>query len=173
MSIKPLITHQEGYTMVTKERIASLEIFKRLNQEEIGEVARLCEEVIFKDGDRVLSEGKRADYFFILERGSVDLRFELPYRETSKEMTVTSIKPGECFGWSAMVSPYKFTLSCYSTGNSQAIRIRGGEFLTLCERNNHIGVVFMQNLAAVIGDRLTKQRAQFIKEVGDSLRFKW
>jgi CRP-like cAMP-binding protein len=142
--------------MIPKERISSLDIFKGLSQKEIEEIARLCEED-----------------FFLLEQGSVDLRFELPYRETSKEMTVTPIKPGECFGWSAMVSPYKFTLSCYSTGNSQAIRIRGDEFLTLCESNNHIGFVFMQNLAAVIGDRLTKQRAQFIKEVGDSLRFQW
>jgi CRP-like cAMP-binding protein len=159
--------------MIPKERISSLDIFKGLSQKEIEEIARLCEEVVFHDGDRVLSEGKRAEHFFLLEQGSVDLRFELPYRETSKEMTVTPIKPGECFGWSAMVSPYKFTLSCYSTGNSQAIRIRGDEFLTLCESNNHIGFVFMQNLAAVIGDRLTKQRAQFIKEVGDSLRFQW
>jgi CRP-like cAMP-binding protein len=157
--------------MVPKERIASLNIFKGLSQKEIEEVARLCEEVVLRDGDRVLSEGERAEYFFLLEHGSVDLRFELPYRETSKEMTVTSIKPGECFGWSAIVSPYKATLSCYSSGNSKAIRIRGDEILGLCERNNHIGFVFMQNLATVIGDRLIKQRAQFIKEVGDSLRF--
>ena len=159
--------------MVPKERIASLDIFKGLSQKEIEEIARLCEEVVFHDGDRVLSEGKRAEYFFLLEQGSVDLRFELPYRETSKEMTVTTIKPGECFGWSAMVSPYKATLSCYSIGNSRAIRIRGDEILGLCERNNHIGFIFMQNLAEMIGNRLTKQRAQFIKEVGDSLRFQW
>ena len=159
--------------MVIKEKIASLEIFKGLSQEETGEIARLCEEVIFQDGDRVLSEGERAEYFFILEQGSVDLRFELPHRETSKDMTVTTIKPGECFGWSAMVSPYKATLSCYSAGNSKAIRIRGDEILGLCEKNNHIGFIFMQNLAALIGDRLTKQRGQFIKEAGDSLRFKW
>jgi len=159
--------------MVPKERIASLDIFKGLSQKEIEEIARLCEEVVFHDGDRVLSEGKRAEYFFLLEQGSVDLRFELPYRETSKEMTVTTIKPGECFGWSAMVSPYKATLSCYSIGTSRAIRIRGDEILGLCEKNNHIGFIFMQNLAEMIGDRLTKQRAQFIKEVGDSLRFQW
>jgi len=159
--------------MVTKERIASVDIFKGLSQKEVKEIAGLCEEVIFQDGDRVLSEGERAEYFFILEQGSVDLRFELPYRETSKEMTVTTIIPGECFGWSAMVSPYKATLSCYSTGNSKAIRIRGDEILGLCEKNNHIGFIFMQNLTTMIGDRLTKQRAQFIKEVGDSIRFKW
>ena len=159
--------------IVTKERIVSLEIFKGLSQKEVEEIARLCEEVFFKDGDRVLSEGEKADYFFILEQGSVDLRFELPYRKTSKEMTVTTIKPGNCFGWSAMVSPYKATLSCYSTENSKAIRIRGDEILGLCEKNNHIGFIFMQNLAMMIGDRLTKQRAQFIKEVGDSLLYKW
>jgi CRP/FNR family cyclic AMP-dependent transcriptional regulator len=164
---------KEAKAMVTKERIASLDIFKGLSPEEIGEIAELCEEVIFRDGERVLSEGERAEYFFVLEKGSVDLRFELPYRESSKEMTVSSINPGECFGWSAMVSPYKATLSCYSTENSKAIRIRGDEILGLCKENNHVGFIFMQNLATVIGDRLTIQRAKFIKEMGDSLRFRW
>ena len=83
--------------MLDKEKIASIEIFKGLSQEELEEIARLCEEVIFHDGDKLLTEGERADYFFILDEGSVDLRFELPYRKTSKEMTVTTIEPGECF----------------------------------------------------------------------------
>jgi CRP-like cAMP-binding protein len=82
--------------MVPKERIASFDVFKGLNQGEVEEIGRLSEEVVFHDGDRVLSEGERAEYFFLLEQGSIDLRFELPYRETSKEMTVTTIKPGEC-----------------------------------------------------------------------------
>lgn len=159
--------------MVPKERIASFDVFKGLSQREVEEIARLCEEVLFHDGNRVLSEGERAEYFFLLEQGSVDLRFELPFRETSKEMTVTTIKPGECFSWSAIVRPYEATLSCYSSGNSRVIRIRGDEILGLCEKNNHMGFIFMQNLATTIRDRLRKQRAQFIKEIGDSLRFKW
>lgn len=159
--------------MLNKEKIASTEIFKGLSQEQLEEIARLCEEVIFNHGDRVLAEGERADYLFILEEGGVDLRFELPYRETSKEMTVTTIEPGECFGWSALVRPYKATLSCYSTGKSKAIRILGTDLLNLCKKNNHIGYIFMQNIAAMIGDRLTKQQEVFIKEVGESLQFNW
>lgn len=159
--------------MVPKERIASFDVFKGLSQREVEDIAKLCEEVVFHDGDRVLSEGERAEYFFLLEQGSIDLRFELPFRETSKEMTVSTLKPGECFSWSSIVSPYEATLSCYSSGNSRAIRIRGDEILGLCEKNNHMGFIFMQNLATIIRDRLRKQRAQFIKEVGDSLRFRW
>jgi CRP/FNR family cyclic AMP-dependent transcriptional regulator len=159
--------------MLNKEKIASIEIFKGLIQEELEEIAKLCEEVVFNHGDRVLTEGQRADYFFILEEGSVDLRFELPYRKTSKEMTVTTIEPGESFGWSALIRPHKATLSCYSTGKSRVIRIGGVELLNLCEKNNHIGFIIMQKMAAVIGDRLTKQQAMFIKEIGDSLQFQW
>jgi len=47
------------------------------------------------------------------------------------------------------------------------------EVAELCEKNNHIGFLLMQKVATVIGDRLTKQQAVFIKEVGDSLHFKW
>ena len=159
--------------MLSKEKIASAEIFKGLSQEELEEIAKLCEEVIFDHGDRVLAEGKTADHFFILQEGSVDLRFELPYRDTSKEMTVITIEPNECFSWSGLVRPHKATLSAYSTEKSRAIKIRGAELLNLCGKNNHIGFVIMQNLATMIGSRLTKQQEVFIKEVGDSLQFKW
>ena len=159
--------------MLDKEKIASAGIFKGLGEEELEEIAKLCEEVVFHDGDRILTEGERADYFFILEEGSVDLRFELPYRKTSKEMTVITIEPGECFSWSALVRPHEATLSGYSAGKSKAIRIRGAELLNLCEKNNSIGFTIMQKIATVIGDRLAKQQAVFIKEVGDSLQFKW
>jgi CRP-like cAMP-binding protein len=159
--------------MLNKEKIASTKIFKGLSQEDLEEIAKLCEEAICNHGDRILTEGERADYFFILEEGSVDLRFELPYRKTSKEMTVTTIEPGECFGWSALIRPHKSTLSCYSTEKSRIIKIGGVELLNLCERNNHIGFIIMQKIATIIGDRLTKQQALFIKEIGDSLQFQW
>jgi CRP-like cAMP-binding protein len=159
--------------MLNKEKIASAKIFRGLSQEELEEIAKLCEEVILNDGDRVLAEGERAEYFFILKEGSVDLRFELPYRNTSKEMTVITIGPEWCFSWSGLVPPHKATLSGYSTGESKAIKIRGAELLNLCEKNNHIGFIVMQNLATMIGSRLTKQHEVFIKEIGESLLFKW
>ena len=103
----------------------------------------------------------------------MDLRFELPYRESTKEMTVASVPLGGCFGWSSVVEPFKTTLSCYSAGPSKVIRLQGAALLDLCEENPHIGFVFMKNLAALIGDRLTHQREVFIREAGDSLQFGW
>ncbi len=47
------------------------------------------------------------------------------------------------------------------------------ELLCLYEKNNHIGFLLMQKVATVIDDRLTKQQAVFVKEVGGSLQFKW
>jgi len=164
---------QERYKMLSREKIASREIFNGLNQGELEDIAKLCTEDVFDDGDRMLAEGERADYFFILEEGSMDLRFELPYRKSSKEMTVTTVQPGECFAWSALVRPHNATLSCYSTEKSKVIKIRGADLLALCERNSHIGFVLMQNLAKMIGERLTQQQAVFIREGGDSLRFRW
>ena len=159
--------------MTDERRIGSFEIFKGLSEKETEEIARLCEEIDLRDGDRIFSEGDRVEYLFILEHGSVDLRFELPYRQTSKEMTLVTLKPGDCFGWSSLVRPHKATLSCYSTEDSKAIRIRGDDLLSVSQKNNHLGFVFMQNLAAIISHRLTMQRERVIKEIGDSLRFQW
>jgi len=159
--------------MVDKEKIATAEIFNELNQEQLEKIADLCEEVIFGDGDKIFTDGKTIDSFFILVEGSVDLRFEIPFRKTSKEMTVVTIEPGECFGWSAIVPPHQATLSGYSVGTSKAARIAGDKFLSLCERNSYIGYLIMRKLATTIASRLTKQREIFIKDIGDNLQFKW
>ena len=159
--------------MVAKERLSSAMIFQGLSQEELGEIAKLCEEVTFDDTEKIVTEGKTTDQYYILEEGSVDLRFELPFRDTSKEMTVTTIKPGECFTWSALVPPHKATLSCYSVGKSKAIKISGHELLDLCKKNPPMGFKIMQKLASMIAHRLTGQQEVFIKDIADSLEFKW
>lgn len=159
--------------MVDREKIASAEIFKELNQEQLEKITALCEEVIFDDGVKIITEGETTDFYFILEEGSVDLRFELPFRKTSKEMTVLTIEQGECFSWSALIPPHKATLSGYSVGKSKAIRIPGSKLLNLLERDNAIGYLIMMKLAMMIADRLTKQQEIFIKEMSDSLQFKW
>ena len=157
--------------MINKERIASVEIFKGLRQDELKEIAELCEEVIFAGGDRVLTEGERADYFYILEEGRVDLRFELPDCKSSEDTTVGTIEPGECFAWSAMVPQHIATLSCYSTGMSRGIRIEGIKLLNLCKRNSRIGFIIMQNIAVMIRHRLTKLEALFVGRKLEARRF--
>jgi CRP-like cAMP-binding protein len=159
--------------MVDKEKIATAEIFNELNQEQLEKIAKLCEEVIFGDGDKIITDGETTDSFFILVEGSVDLRFEIPFRKTSKEMTVLTIEPGECFGWSALVPPHQATLSGYSVGTSKAVRIAGNKFLSLCEKNSYMGYLIMRNLATMIANRLTKQQEFFIKDIGENLQFKW
>jgi len=159
--------------MVDRGKIASTEIFKELSREQLEKIADLCEEICFDDGDRIITDGKKTDFFFILEQGSVDLRFEVPYRKTSKKMTVLTIEPGECFGWSALVPPHQATLSGYSVGKSKAIKIPGAKLLNLFERNNSIGYLIMSKLAMMIASRLANQRELYIKDLGDSLQFKW
>ena len=159
--------------MVDKEKIASVEVFNELNQEQLKKIADLCEEVIFGDGDKIITDGEKTDFFFILEEGSVDLRFDIPFRKTSKEMTVLTIEPGECFGWSALVPPHQATLSGYSVGKSRAVKIPGAKLLNFFERNNSIGYLIMSKLAMMIASRLTKQQELYIKDLGDSLQFRW
>ncbi len=159
--------------MVDKERIESAEIFKDLNREELEKIADLCQEVIFDDGDKIVTEGEITDFYFILEKGGVDLRFELPFRKTSKKKTVLTIKPGECFCWSALVPPHKATLSGYSVGKSKVIKIPGVGLTNLLEKNTSMGFLVMKRLATMIAGRLINQQEVFIKEMGDNLQFKW
>ena len=159
--------------MIERERLASANVFKPLNPEQQEQIANICEEVTFRDGDKIFGEGETAEVYYLLEKGGVDLRFEYPFRETCRKMTVVSIRPVECFSWSALIPPHKATLSAYSVGLSKAIRIPGHKLMSLFEKDPSMGFLVMRHIAAVVARRLSKQQELFIKETGQNLHFQW
>ncbi len=116
--------------MSVLETLQGVEVFEGLAPEQLGEIAEGCEERSYQAGDRLFAEGEEARHLWVLTRGRVDLRFDLPGRSSSPENTIDTVTEGEAMGWSSFVSPYEYKLSAYCAGGACSVICIEKTFLT-------------------------------------------
>ena len=131
-----------------------VDLFKGLNQDQVARIQEGCHEREYKREEKLFGEGENAERLWVVVEGLVELRFDLPGRDTSEENTISSISAAETFGWSSFVSPYKCRLSAYCASKSCNVLQLNKEFLTkLFEKDSRMGYVIMINLAKIISKR--------------------
>ena len=130
--------------------LEKVEIFKGFNKDQLKTVKKGGQKKECLYGDRLFAEGEDADRIWLVMEGRVDLRFELPGRQTSEENTVFSITVAQSLGWSSFVPPFKYALSAYiTTKTSKVLQITKDHLLECFEKDPRMGLMFMTNVAAI------------------------
>ncbi|MEJ2101462.1 MAG: cyclic nucleotide-binding domain-containing protein [Desulfobacterales bacterium] len=130
--------------------LKKVDIFKGFNKEQLKAVNKEAHKKEYFYGDRLFAEGEDADRIWLVEEGQVDLRFDLPGRQTSEENNVFSIASGQTLGWSGFVPPFKYALSAYSATKPCKILQIAKDYLLECfEKDPRMGLMFMTNLATI------------------------
>ena len=90
--------------MVSRETLASIDLFRDLPAEGLGAIAAMCREAIFPAKTVFFALDRPADNVYLLLEGSVGLTIEpVP---TLPPLTISVLNaPGQLFGWSAIVGP--------------------------------------------------------------------
>lgn len=154
--------------------LAGVEVCQGLEAEQLAQVADCCRLVNVEDGKRIFKEGDIAEDLCFLIKGRVDLRFELPEKPSSGDMTILTIEPGSTFSWSALVPPHRYTLSSYAVGGPATYLQASEEALSdLFRREPRIGYIFMRNLNKVVGLRIRALQDELAKVSGQDLIDGW
>jgi len=133
--------------MVPIERIRNVEIFQGLSDEDLKIVSPYCTAEKILSGTALCEEGGRADKLFILEEGTVSIRFK-------KGVSFEIQGPGKILGWSFLVPPNRYTASAVAIAPSQLLVITSPDFYDLVHRDSRLGLKIMDNLARVVSNRL-------------------
>lgn len=129
-------------------------LFRGLTDNQLTKITPLCEPAKFELDERILAQDDKAEYLYFVIDGEVDIRFDFSNQETSSKLTISTVKPGQSFGWSSLVSPYVYSRSVFcSTDTVSAGRIEAGKLRHLFSVDNGIGYIVMSNLARVIAKR--------------------
>ncbi len=145
-----------------------------LQAAELSKLAGLCRPGSCQEGERVSAEGQEATDLFLLKQGAVELRYELPGRESSSDHTLSSLGPTEAWGWSALVPPHVYTLSAYCTARQcDFMRLSRSALEELFETHPRIGYIFMRNLASIIGQRFNAAQDELAKMQGFDQVHQW
>ena len=140
--------------MISLDFLKKVDIFKGLNDDQIANILDGCREKHYKNEETIFKEGEPADHIWVILEGKVDIRFDLPGRESSNVTTFYSESSSMTFGWSCFVPPYQYILSAYcGTKSCKLAEIDKKFMLKLFERDPKMGYIVMFNLAGVISTR--------------------
>jgi len=133
--------------MIGGERLRNVEIFHGLDDKELEIAAPFCQEETVSGGVTLCEEGARADKLFILEEGTVSIRF-------SKGANYVVKAPGKILGWSFLVPPNRYTASVVTIVPCKLLVIKSPDFYDLIHKDTKVGLKIMDNLSKVVANRM-------------------
>ena len=129
--------------------INEIDLFKGMGQGFINEIAKVIVEESYDVGSFLFKEGDPADYFFVLEEGSVRLTIG-----EEGHITYTIDTPGDSFGWSSLVDRSTYTANAECTQPTKVVKIEKEKLNNIFEKHRFSGLLFYKRLAKIIGERL-------------------
>ena len=154
--------------MAILDTLKSSELFKGLETKQLEKIAPLCRGGSYQEGTTIFKEGDEAIELYVLTEGKIALEMEVrPIPDRPAIPTaVEVVTKDECFGWSALVEPYAYTLSARCLTNCQVIAIKGDRLRGAMDDDAVLGHELMKRLARIISLRLTYTRLRLTSGLG-------
>ena len=150
--------------MVAPEIIESFSDFENLEDNEIKALATLAEEQRYRAGELIFHEGDPATDLYLLLEGRVEMMMDTNADGTQRAM-VTTIGPGEIFGWSSLVEPYELTASAHCATPVRVVAITATGVRALMTMSCSMGYRLMQKACQTASGRLRAARVQMLSTV--------
>jgi CRP-like cAMP-binding protein len=129
--------------------IKESDLFKGVSQRFITKIATNSDEENLKKNAVVFSKGREASHFYVLVDGAVEISIG---KKTGDHFSVN--RPGEIFGWSALVEPYTYTATAKCTEETKVIKISRDLIEHTISEHPAEGLAFLKNLTSIIAQRL-------------------
>lgn len=143
--------------MAYLEFLKQVEAFHLLEDETLKVIETFCSHLQFQQGDRLFKEGDAAAHLWVVMEGVVDLRFEIPGRETSPESTISSVSENNILGWSSLVQPYLYKLSAYCDSPCcRVLLIDRQHLLAYLKENPKSGYLIFSAMLRLVGKRFDR-----------------
>jgi CRP-like cAMP-binding protein len=143
--------------MTTIESLRNMECLELLTDEQISKLAEIAQVEIFKKENYVEVENNSARALYIVKQGRVAIEVILPI---DRHVSVYIVKPGDLFGWSAVVSPYQVTASSLCMEDCEIVVFPKEKILSLLDSDVALKASFMEVITRVIRNRLKDTRQQ-------------
>jgi signal transduction histidine kinase len=118
--------------VLVKEDLYRIPLFSKLNEEEIRRCIDSSDELLLQSGQEFISEGKPADYFYVLLSGSVQVTKKL---SDKNEVNVASHGAGTFMGEVPILLGIPYEVTIRTLESSRLLRLRKEKFwniLTSC-----------------------------------------
>ena len=136
-----------------------------LAADQAAEILSLGKRLLLSSGAELFRLGDPADRLFVIERGRIRLTLPMQVRGHEQDVLVEERTPGQTVGWSALIPPYRFTLTATAPLETEVIALSREALHAHFAANAGVGYAVSLNLAAVIGQRLQLFQTMWLREM--------
>ncbi|MEU1511089.1 cyclic nucleotide-binding domain-containing protein [Streptomyces sp. NPDC005811] len=134
-------------------------MLRALPAEHRERLLRVAREVSFPQGTRLFDEGGRADRFWIVRTGTVDLDMHVPGRRAA---VIESLRHNELVGWSWLFTPHVWHLGAEAATPVRAYEFDATAVRMMCEEDPELGRAVGQWVGDVLAHRLRSTRTRLL-----------
>ncbi|MER5796151.1 cyclic nucleotide-binding domain-containing protein [Streptomyces sp. NPDC001980] len=120
---------------------------------------RFAREVSFPQGTRLFEEGARADRFWIIRSGRVELDMHVPGRRAA---VIENLGHDELIGWSWLFTPHVWHLGAEATTPVRAYEFDAVAVRSMCQDDPALGNAVSQWVGQVLAHRLRASRTRLL-----------
>jgi hypothetical protein len=135
--------------------LRGLPIFEGLGDGELRKIARLFTQKLYRPAERVFSKGDSGKEAFIVMRGQVDIVLE------ENAAPIASVTSGQIFGELAFLDGAARGAHAVASQASILLVIQRSAFSELVQREPHLGMVVMRNVAMDLSNKLRRANTAF------------
>jgi CRP-like cAMP-binding protein len=140
------------------------DLLKGLPPAEAERVLTLGQRTLLTAGAELFHLGDTADCIYLVARGRIRLTLPMQVRSREEDVLVEERSAGQTIGWSALIPPYRFTLTAAAPLETEVIALRRDALNTYFAAHPDTGYAVSLNLASVIGQRLQHFQAMWLRE---------
>ncbi len=130
--------------MLMLENLPLIPLFENLNERQRATLKFALEPFICSADEIIFEQGEKAEYLYLILSGKAAISYK-PY--DGQRITLSHLKEGDVFGWSAVVGGTKYTSSVVSISALEAIRIHRKALRQLLTRDPETGKLIIDRLA--------------------------
>jgi CRP-like cAMP-binding protein len=147
------------------QALAASSLFQGVPPAQFEPLVPLAREERVRAGNHIFRLGDRAERLFIIRSGIVHLTMPIAVNGNERDVVVQEAREGETVGWSALVEPYRFTMSAAAGNDVELIAFSTRELQAVVEACPGAGLRIMANLARVIATRLQVMHTMWMREL--------
>ncbi|MEU5295127.1 Crp/Fnr family transcriptional regulator [Streptomyces umbrinus] len=134
-------------------------MLRALPAEHRQRLMHIAREVSFPQGTRLFEEGGRADRFWIIRTGTIQLDMHVPGRQAA---VIETLGHNELVGWSWLFAPHSWHLGSETTSPVRAYEFDAKAVRALCQDDPALGHTVALWVGDILAHRLRSARTRLL-----------
>lgn len=134
-------------------------LLRTLSAEHRQQLMTQAREVSFPEGTRLFEEDGRADRFWVIRTGTIDLDMRVPGHRAA---VIETLGHNELVGWSWLFAPHIWHLGAEATSPVRAWEFDAVPVRAMCREDPAFGLVIAEWIGGILAHRLRSARTRLL-----------